>query len=506
MIMQRIFLTLISLGPVLAIAAPDPIIRLLYNTNELPILQTQPYEADSKVIPTLSIDQARSLATDLNASLKEDTPTDTVYRAKQLANVGILQTYAGDLSEGDQSLRAALASLNKSQGLFDPQLTPLLTAIGINSFLREDFETAEDHFRWSQNIQHRSHGLFSPEQAPNLNWLSRVYLKTDNATAADTAQRYVLRIAEQNFPAASLTLSDVRVAIAAYLGQRGKTISPFADDLNRLLRQTLFTESLELLDQAILTITKAEGAYAPELIDALETKARVHSWRGGDRRRQEQALEQILTIVQNQADPSAAELSEAWRALADTYILTGNKKAISAYRAAWLATHPTPAIAAITAPVAVGDAPTKPVLEEQPAAVTTATEPMLLWPDSYQPLFFDPVTQPDASAPDNGYAVDLRFTVSTQGRAKRVKVLSKTVPSQEVRLARTIVINSRYRPALRNGIVEEVEITTRQAFIPRPTQEDAPSSDKPRLKTATSKLEGPSSRAEDPTNPDDPSG
>jgi hypothetical protein len=192
--------------------------------------------------------------------------------------------------------------------------------------------------------------------------------------------------------------------------------------------------------------------------------------------------------------------------LADTYILTGNKKAISAYRAAWLATHPTPAIAAITAPVAVGDAPPKPVLEEQPAAVTTATEPMLLWPDSYQPLFFDPVTQPDASAPDNGYAVDLRFTVSTQGRAKRVKVLSKTVPSQEVRLARTIVINSRYRPALRNGIVEEVEITTRQAFIPRPTQEDAPSSDKPRLKTATSKLEGPSSRAADPTNPDDPSG
>ena len=49
--MQRIFLTLISLGPVMAIAAPDPIIRLLYNTNELPILQTQPHEADSKVIP-----------------------------------------------------------------------------------------------------------------------------------------------------------------------------------------------------------------------------------------------------------------------------------------------------------------------------------------------------------------------------------------------------------------------------------------------------------------------
>jgi hypothetical protein len=130
---------------------------------------------------------------------------------------------------------------------------------------------------------------------------------------------------------------------------------------------------------------------------------------------------------------------------------------------------------------------------------------MLLWPDSYQPLYFDPVTKPDASAPDNGYAVDLRFTVSNQGRAKRVKVLSKTVPSQEVRLARTIVLNSRYRPALRNGNVEEVEITTRQAFIPRPTPEDVPSSDKPRLKTATSKLEGPSSRAADPTSPDAPS-
>ena len=46
--------------------------------------------------------------------------------AKRLANVGILQTYAGDLTEGDQSLRAALCALSiKSKSLIRRPITPL---------------------------------------------------------------------------------------------------------------------------------------------------------------------------------------------------------------------------------------------------------------------------------------------------------------------------------------------------------------------------------------------
>ena len=48
---------------------------------------------------------------------------------------------------------------------------------------------------------------------------------------ADIAQRYVLSIAEQVLPAGSPALSEIKIGIAAYLGQRAKTISPFADDL-----------------------------------------------------------------------------------------------------------------------------------------------------------------------------------------------------------------------------------------------------------------------------------
>ena len=60
--------------------------------------------------------------------------------------------------------------------------------------------------------------------------------------------------------------------------------------------------------------------------------------------------------------------------------------------------------------------------------------------------------------------MDLRFTISTEGRPKRVKVLNKNVPNREVRWTRDMVRSSRYRPALRNGIAEEVVFTARQAL------------------------------------------
>ncbi len=213
--MPWIFLTLLIFSANSTNAEPVSILNLLYNTDDLTFLQNNPQEAASNSTTALSQDQARSLAADLNASLVRDNPEDPIYLAKRLANVGVLQTYAGDLIAGDQSLRAALSQFNQNGGLFDPRLPPLLSAIGINGFLRKDYDTAEDHFRWSQNIQHRSLGLFAAEQSTNLNWLTRTYLSTGQTDAADTAQRYLLRIAEHVLPAGSLALSNIKISHCA---------------------------------------------------------------------------------------------------------------------------------------------------------------------------------------------------------------------------------------------------------------------------------------------------
>lgn len=473
-----LFLTLLIFSITWAKADPAPILTLLYDTDDLTFLPSKTRETGLDASPALSQDQARSLAADLTASLPSAQPEDPIYRAQQLANVGILQTYAGDLTAGDQSLRAALAHFNQSLGLFDPRLTRLLSAIGINGFLREDYDTAEDHFRWSQNVQHRSHGLFAAEQTSNLNWLTRTYLITGQTAAADTAQRYVLGIAEQVLPAGSHALSEVKIGIAAYLGQRAKTISPLAEDLERLLRQTLYTDSLALLDQAILEITAVEGPYSVKLIDALETKAQVYGWRDRNNRLQVKALAQILTIVENQADVTPDQLSDAWLALADGYILTGNEKALSAYRSAWLVANPAPAAEAVTVPIAEPPASLGPELENKVGPAASATDPVLLWPDAYQPMYFSPVIDPDDAEPETGYGVDLQFTISTEGRPRRVTVLRKNVPNREVRWTRTMILNSRYRPALRNGIAEEVSFSLRQIFLPVPATNAAPPEDR----------------------------
>ncbi|MBT5054820.1 MAG: hypothetical protein HOM69_16445 [Gammaproteobacteria bacterium] len=468
--MPRILLTLLVLSASCASAAPASILTLLYNTDDLTFLQNESSEAASSTTSRLSQDQAQTIAADLKASLASDNPRDPIYLAKQLANVGMLQTYAGDLTAGDQSLRAALSHFNQNQSLFDPRLPRLLSAIGINGFLREDYDTAEDHFRWSQNIQHRSHGLFAAEQTPNLNWLTRVYLSTDQTDAADIAQRYVLSIAEQVLPAGSPALSEIKIGIAAYLGQRANTISLFAEDLDRLLRQTLFTDSVDLLDQAILEITAAEGPYSVKLIDALETKARVYSWRGRSNRLKEQALTQILTVIQNQPVVKAESLRDAWLALADGYILTGNEKAVAAYRSAWLAINPAPASDEVASVMAKGTPSIESTTQSLPAQATILTDPVLLWPDAYEPIYFGSDIDPDPETPTIAYAVELGFTISTKGRVKRIKVLRENVPNREVRWTRTNALNSRYRPALRNGVPEEADFALRQEFLPRPAK------------------------------------
>ena len=105
--MPQVLLTLLILSASWAKGAPAPILTLLYNTDDLTFLQNESSEAASG--QGLSQDQARSLATDLSESLASDNPEDPIYIAKRLANVGIFQTYAGDLTAGDQSLRAALS-------------------------------------------------------------------------------------------------------------------------------------------------------------------------------------------------------------------------------------------------------------------------------------------------------------------------------------------------------------------------------------------------------------
>ena len=170
---------------------------------------------------------------------------------------------------------------------------------------------------------------------------------------------------------------------------------------------------------------------------------------------------------------NAEALRDAWLALADGYILAGNRNALTAYRSAWLATNPASAAVEVSALDAQGDISIDPENKSSPVPTAVLTDPVLLWPDAYQPIYFKAVTNPNPMETNTGYAVDLGFTISTEGRAKRIKVLKKNVPNREVRWTRTLVLNSRFRPALRNGIPEEVEYSLRQDFIPRPENDAA---------------------------------
>jgi len=395
--------------------------------------------------------QARTLAEDLRQSLKSRLEDDPIGSAMQLANVGMFSTYAGDLTAGQTDLELALNQLQAQHRQYDPELTRIISALGINAFLQENFEVAENYFRRSQHIHHRQDGLFTSGQTANLNWLTRTYLSTERYEEADTAQRHVLQIAQRRLVNDSPQLDEVKRGVAIYLGRRGSTISPLADEMARANRQRLFSEALTLIQEVITSIEQRLGKDVMELIPVLKTKAEIHFWRGGHSRFQDASLERTLAIIQNQPDPAEHVLAETWLDLADSYILTGNRGALEAYRQAW----------AITTDIFNDN-----LEQADPATAASAVSPpLMLSPKTYFPLITDykPKTLPEGDLPE--LFVDVSFTVSEYGQPRRLRIVDRNVPTDEARLARALVASSRYRPALKEGLAQPYDLSRRVTFV-----------------------------------------
>ncbi len=506
--MRTWLLVAVLVAPNFAIGQPDGInpnliLDHLYETGPASRWQNLNPSAD-QTSETLSQQAAAVLAGDVLERLTLETDISATERGRSLSNAGVFQTYAGNLSAGRATLDQALETLMIDRHQFDPEIATVVTAIGVNAFLQEDFESAENQFRWSQHIQHRQDGLFSANQAKNLNWLTRVYLAELDFNAADTAQRYILRIARNTYREGSPELTKVRDGIAKYLAQRGKMISPLSDELQRALRQTLFADAITLLNENLRAIEAEFGPEALALVSILETKAEIYFWRGSHSRQQERALERALSILELQPNQSAERLAAAWFNLADGYVLTGNRKATEAYAAGWslqnasqktdrekipqstqapvlaftqnpdsaLGTTTAPTLAAVASESQAGPLPSAP-----PSAITASekisstvktdakpSNPVLLWPEALGALSFEPVNE-EKYPPAVDYYVDFSFTISAMGKPKRIAIASRNVPSEEARWARSAIHNSRYRPALLNGTAVPFETQFRQSFV-----------------------------------------
>ena len=404
----------------------------------------------------LSKRQAEVMAADINQSLIAGLGEDAYFAATQLANVGILQTYTDDLSRGQANLEAALEQLQSQSTQHDPRLTGVISALGINAYLQSDYEGAEAYFRRSQHIHHRDAGLYSSTQTSNLNWLTRTYLADQRFDAADIAQRYVLDIARRSLQASSPQLNEVKAGIAVYLGRRGSTISPMADEMARANRQRLFSDALLLIDEVIESIERTLGENVLDLIPVLKTKAQIHYWRGGHSRFQNESLERTLTIIQSQEAPSAALLKATWLDLADSYVLTGSRDSMHAYRMAWN-----------IEPEHTNDLP-HPTASDSPSPDGALLEPVLLKPKAFFPVPTDyrPKSDEDEAAdtPEPLY-VDFDFTISEYGKPRRLKITDRNVPTDEARLARNLLASSRYRPALENGQAKPFPTHFRVLFV-----------------------------------------
>ena len=406
--------------------------------------QNQILEEFTRLLQT-DLEQAAEFAYDYSNKLlnAEEHAENTALAGQILSNAAVADAALGRYQRASEAFERALRLIEVEYRVFSPNLMNVLLASGITAIHLGKLAEAEDRFRWAQHIQHRQAGVFTIEQTESLDWLTRLHLTQNQFANADMAQRIGLRIAEHNYEYGSDSLSDAKLKAAGYFAERGSKL-PFGVEDNYLLsRENMFRESVVLYKAAIASIESSYGEDDPRLIEPLRNFARTRTTQRTSARTAIPILKRVLSIVAKQTEIDPIDYLRAWVELGDIYIITGDKRAHSAYASAWER------------------------LEKLPDKVEELThlfaKPKLLYPANLGPIYLENRPKTVNSDEDEFYA-DIRYLINENGRVSKIEIEDKNVPNSYIRILKNVLYNSRYRPSLIDGTAQEFTMTERRPF------------------------------------------
>lgn len=374
----------------------------------------------------LALQVAKNLV-DSNSGLSETNP---ILFGKLLTNLGILLSSQGNYLQAMEALDPALESIEEKVNPFSNILLNVIMARGLTQAELEDFEEAEESFRRAQHITHRTGGVYTPKQLEIINYITGLNLRRGRMRDADREQQFNLRISERSYGKDSEQLLPILQRLGAYFASRGQTIPLAGLQGFRIYRDSLFRQSINLYQRAIKIIEDNYGADNLRLVEPLRGLARTRLLQITNRSASEAALERALSIVDGNPGTDLPDRVRAMISLGDIYTITGDRRAQGIYLEAWQMMQEDSAYRQLSAEI--------------------FGSPTRLHPDVPAVLYLS--RRPDAALEEDvELYIDVAYSVRANGRVNNIHLLEKNVPNAQVRILRSRLADTRFRPRIIEG-------------------------------------------------------
>lgn len=391
----------------------------------------------------------------------QDSDVSATDHARYLSNLAVMLAQAGESND-------ALVASGKAQDLletisaFHPDLYHVMMAKGYILVFENAHEEAEDALRHAQNIAHRNQGVYATEQLPTLRLLTEVLTSTGQGKDADQTQRFLLRVNEQAYGAASEEMIPSLTEVGDYFAKRGRTIptgnttrntNVFMVGRNRSIdldssdadiayRARIFREAESAFERSIEIIQDKYGPTDLRLVEPLKGLSQTKFLEGYARTYSEKPMEQMAAIVQQNPGADVGDKAKAWVDLADLYIKTEDPRAHETYKKAW-------------------DLLADEAHEE--LRYELFGKPVRLLPEfNFRPSL---TRYPQGAEPGDQLFVDMSYTITETGRVRQVEITDSNIPLRDQKSTRLAVQLMKFRPRLIDGAPVRTEgLTLHQTF------------------------------------------
>lgn len=327
--------------------------------------------------------------------------------------IGEAQSKLNNFELAAEAYSRAIKEISASEGVFSPYLVQPYEGLGRALMLGGDPVKAEEALVTAKDLTHRNFGIYNLLQTPLVNRLTRLHYNRGELSKAAREQRFLLRANEETYGETPRLLPALRRQ-AKWLELVGRP------DLAR----NNYRRSIAIMERAYgpddLRLTGPLRDYADSYTNTPRGANRIMSRSGAN------ALRRVIQIHDSQTFSDEADLAEAWGALGDWYVISGQRgRARQAYA--------------------------------QAGAVIEATgEPSSQFAQPKE-IEFEPVPigyrrSRLAQVPEGVAVVEFEFTVDAHGRVKNATVIRDDLNYRRFAVELSTRLKAaRYRPRVVNG-------------------------------------------------------
>jgi tetratricopeptide (TPR) repeat protein len=245
-------------------------------------------------------------------------PESSAEPATPFYNLALIQQKMRLFTDAERSYKHSIRIVENALGEYSQRLVVGLIQLGILHYQNGKYADALAVFQRAQHITHRNDGVYTLDQLPIVDWISRTNLVTNEVTKADVQQKFYYRINEENYGPSDPLMIPALTKLGNWLqlsGQYRKALGVFSE----------IVEIMEIGDNySQLALRPVLRAISSTLYNEGQCCA-------------DEPLDRVLEITLDDPQTDAADKLEAIIELADMSLVRRKvDKARQLYRQAWM--------------------------------------------------------------------------------------------------------------------------------------------------------------------------